>query len=586
MPRLLRCFALFLLISAIGNRAPLRAQLIAPSFTQIIVFGDSLSDTGNVRDRTDSTSGGTINYPSQTFNYSDGRFTNSSDTDPSSITYVGLWHEQLARTFLHIPAATFSLNGGFNYAFGGARTEDGVRAIAIVPTPIGDLVINIDDMGRQMDRYLFNNPIDPNALYIIWGGANDMFNDDSPANVTATATRVTNLVGRLANAGAQHILVPNLPPLGALPASAEDQQTVLDRNSASASFRTQLDADLTAMLNSIAPQGITPNVYRVDVWRNMIRLFSNPAVNGFTNTQTEAQGNQSANPDQFLFWDGVHPTTAGHYWAAQAANAALTTPVTPPGKAINISTRLFVDIGERVSIAGFIVTGNSPKRILLRGIGPSLGNSGVPDPLADTTLALYDETGTLLMANDNWRETQETEISETGIPPQNDLESAIVTNLQPGRYTVFLAGKNETSGNGLAEVYDLDPGADSTLANLSTRGFVGSGDDALIGGIIISEGDNPATVMRAIGPSLAGANIANPLSDPTIELHDGNGAVVGFNDNWRDSQLQAVQALQLAPTDDRESAIVAFPAPGTYTAIVRGNANSTGIALVEVYRIL
>ena len=269
----------------------------------------------------------------------------------------------------------------------------------------------------------------------------------------------------------------------------------------------------------------------------------------------------------------MHPTTAGHYQIAKAAFDTITIPPAPLSKALNISTRVFVDTGERVSIAGFIVTGDVSKKVLIRGIGPSLTASGVPNPLADPTLTLFDESGNMLMTNDNWRDSQAAEIMATGIPPQNDLESAIVATLAPGHYTAVLAGRDNTTGNGLVEVYDLEPGTSSTLANLSTRGFVGTGDNAMIGGLIIGNGDSPIVVLRAIGPSLTSSGIANPLLDPTIELHDGNGAVIGFNDNWKDGQLQAVLATQLSPTDDRESAIVApFLTPGNYTAVVRGKA--------------
>jgi phospholipase/lecithinase/hemolysin len=560
------------------------AQPVEPTFTQIVVFGDSYSDAGNVRDRTDSVSGGSVNYPSQTFNYCDGRFTNSNDTEPSSVSYVGVWHEQLARTFLQIPPATYSLSGGTDFAFGGATTANGSRDVPIVPTPLGDLVITIDDMGKQMDDYFATHTIDPSALYVVWGGANDIFADDNPDLAVAAATRVVALVNRLAGAGAQNIMVPNLPPLGDIPAST-DAGEIRRRNSASANFRKELNANLTSTLSFLAPQGVTPNIYRVDIWMNMIRLLCNPTVNGFTNTTGEAQGNSNANPDHFVFWDGVHPTTAGHYWMASSANETLTTPFTPPGKALNISTRVFVDTGERVSIAGFIVSGAFPKRILIRGIGPSLSTSGVPNPLLDPTLTLFGESGNQLLANDNWRDTQETEIARTGIPPQNDLESAIVVTLSPGRYTALLAGKDETVGNGLVEVYDLDPDGDSSLANLSTRGFVGADDNAMIGGVVIGSGANPLTVVRAIGPSLAGAAITNPLLDPIVELHDGDGNMIGLNDNWQDGQLQAAQATELAPTDDRESVIVSFLAPGNYTAVVRGAGGTTGVAVVEAYRI-
>jgi phospholipase/lecithinase/hemolysin len=550
------------------------------------MFGDSLSDTGNVRERTNARSGGIVDYPSHTFNYSNGRFTNDNGTDPSSTIYAGVWHEQLARTFLNLPVASYSLGGGTNYAFGGATTNNGTHDETAVSTPFGDVTITVDDMGKQMDDYLAAHVVDPNALYLVWGGGNDLRNDASAASVTATASRATALVSRLANAGAKYIMVPNVPPLGGIPKYSGDPARIESLNAASANYRLELNADLTSLLSSLASQGITPTVYRLDIWTNIIRIFSNGPRYGFTNTSGSAQGHSSANPDQFTFWDDVHPTTAGHYQIAKGANDTLTIPPAPLSKALNISTRLFVDTGERVSIAGFIVTGDVSKKVLLRGIGPSLAANGVPGPLADPTLTLFDGAGNTLMTNDNWRDSQATEIMATGIPPQNDLESAIVATLPPGHYTAVLAGKNATTGNGLVEVYDLESGTSSTLANLSTRGFVGAGDNVMIGGLIIGSGDSPIVVLRAIGPTLTGSGIVNPLLDPTIELHDGNGAVIGFNDNWKDSQLQAVNATQLAPTDDREAAIVApFLTPGSYTAVVRGKGDTTGVALVEAYRI-
>lgn len=577
----------FLLLLTLLSASAISSFAQAPAFSRIIVFGDSLSDTGNVRDRTDSKTGGTVQYPSGTFNYSDGRWTNSSDTDPGSATYVGVWHEQLARTFLSLPAATFSLGGGTNYAFGGATTNDGTHQETVVSPPFfGDVTITIDDMGRQMDDYLASHAIDPNALYVVWGGGNDLFNDDSAANVTATAERATALMTRLANAGAQYIMVPNIPPLGLIPKYAGDPAKQRSLSAASADYRDELSADLAASLTNLASQGITPTVYPVDAWTNTIRVMTYPARYGFINISSSVQGNSNANPNQYLFWDEKHPTTAGHYQTAKGANDALTLPFTPPGKAVNIATRVFVDTGERVSIAGFIVTGDIAKKVLIRGIGPSLTANGVPNPLANPTLALFNDSGATLMSNDDWKNSPDAvEIMNTGIPPQNDLESAIIASLAPGQYTAALAGKDGTVGNGLIEVYDLAAGTSSTLGNVSTRGYVGTGDDVMIGGLIVGSGESPIVVLRALGPTLAVAGITEPLLDPTIELHDENGAVLAFNDNWKDGQPQSVIATQLAPGDNRESVIVAFAAPGNYTAVVRGKNNSTGIALVEAYRL-
>jgi phospholipase/lecithinase/hemolysin len=577
---------LVLLVLLSGRSSPALAQT-APAFSQIIVFGDSLSDTGNVRKRTDSKTGGTVQFPSGTFNYSDGRWTNSSDTDPGSATYTGVWHEQLARTFLNLPAPIYSLGGGANYAFGGATTNNGTHEETVVTTSVfGDVTITIDDMGKQMDDYLASHAIDSNALYVVWGGGNDLFNDDSAANVTATAARATALMTRLANAGAKYIMVPNIPPLGLIPKYGGDAAKQRSLSTAAANYRDELNADLAVSVSNLASQGITPTVYPVDAWTNTIRVMTYPSRYGFTNISNAARGNSNANPDQYLFWDEKHPTTAGHYQTAKGANDALTLPFTPPGKAVNIATRVFVDTGERVAIAGFIVTGDISKKVLIRGIGPSLTANGVPTPLANPTLTLFDDSGTAKMSNDDWKNSPDAvEIMNSGLAPSNDLESAIIVSLAPGQYTAALAGKDGGIGNGLIEVYDLASGTSSTLGNLSTRGFVGTGDNVMIGGLIIGSGESPIVVLRALGPTLAVAGIAEPLLDPTIELHDENGAVLAFNDNWKTGQPQAVIATQLAPGDDRESVIVAFASPGNYTAVVRGKNNTTGVALVEAYRL-
>jgi hypothetical protein len=255
----------------------------------------------------------------------------------------------------------------------------------------------------------------------------------------------------------------------------------------------------------------------------------------------------------------------------------------------NISTRLQAQTGDKVGIGGFIITGTSPKNVLLRGLGPSLTQSGVVGALADPVLELHASDGSLILSNDNWRSDQEAEIIASTIPPTDDLESAIVATLDPGAYTAILSGNNATTGIGLVEVYDLDGGVAAQLANISTRGFVGTGDNVMIGGVIIGPTGAPdaTVVVRAIGPSLAAVGVTDTMADPTLELHDGNGATIAFNDDWQDDPTQVVnlEAAHLAPTDSHESAIYTTVAPGNYTAIVQGNNGTTGIALVEVYNL-
>ncbi|HEY2713728.1 MAG TPA: hypothetical protein VGI60_14535, partial [Chthoniobacterales bacterium] len=260
----------------------------------------------------------------------------------------------------------------------------------------------------------------------------------------------------------------------------------------------------------------------------------------------------------------------------------------PAAHAENISTRLDVKTGAQVGIDGFIVTGTGPTQVLVRGIGPSLAASGVEGILADPVLELHKPDGTVL-TNDNWRDTQELEIEAAELAPTNDAESALVAELAPGAYTVILSGKDGGTGIGLVEAFDLGRGVVSQLANVSTRGFVGTDEDVLIGGIIIgpSDGSTTDTVVRAIGPSLAQSGITGPLINPFLELHNGTGELIASNDDWQDDPTQAAEltALNLGPTDPRESALKVTLDPGSYTAIVSGTNGGTGVGLVEVYEV-
>jgi ethanolamine utilization microcompartment shell protein EutS len=273
------------------------------------------------------------------------------------------------------------------------------------------------------------------------------------------------------------------------------------------------------------------------------------------------------------------------------------TPTPSPAQLLNISTRSFVQTGDNVSIGGFIITGTAPKHVLLRAIGPSLTQSGVPDALGDPVLELHGPGAFVTITNNNWRDTQEAEIQATGIPPTNDLEAAIVATLTPGAYTAIVRGNVTTppmpptpnpDGVALVEVYDLNPSAASNLANLSTRAFVSTGDDIVIAGFMLGHNSGPdRIVVRGIGPSLApGIFPASAvLADPTLELRDRNGTLLVADNDWQDNPTQAAEltAAGLAPTNNLEAAIAATLPPGLYTALLAGSNNGTGIGLVEVY---
>lgn len=256
-------------------------------------------------------------------------------------------------------------------------------------------------------------------------------------------------------------------------------------------------------------------------------------------------------------------------------------PVTPPKSLLNISTRLLTQNGDNVLIGGFIVTGSGAKQVILRAIGPSLPVQG---QLSDPVLELHGPGGAIIAENDNWN-SHRSEVIATGIPPSEEREAAIVTTLQPGAYTVILRGFSGSTGIAAVEAYDLNASADSRLANISTRGKVETGDNVMIGGWIIGGSEVTKVAVRALGPSLAGSGITSALADPTLNVHNGNGALIAQNDDWRSAQEQALIAAGLAPASDRESAILLSLTPGNYTAIVRGTQETSGIALVEVYNL-
>jgi hypothetical protein len=274
---------------------------------------------------------------------------------------------------------------------------------------------------------------------------------------------------------------------------------------------------------------------------------------------------------------------------------------TSQGSLGNISTRSFVQTGEHVMIGGFIVQGTGPKRVIIRAIGPELTQYGITDALANPRLELHNGGGALIASNDDWQTTilggiitsnQVSDIQNSGHVPTAASESAIIANLQPGNYTAIVRGVNNTAAVALVEVYDLSPGASLSLDNISTRSFVQTGEHVMIGGFIVQGSGPKRVIIRAIGPELTQYGISDALANPTLELHNGSGALIASNDDWQttilggiitSNQVSDIQNRGHVPTVASESAIIANLQPGNYTAVVHGVNNIVGVALVEVY---
>ncbi|PZR73733.1 MAG: hypothetical protein DLM73_10275 [Chthoniobacterales bacterium] len=309
------------------------------------------------------------------------------------------------------------------------------------------------------------------------------------------------------------------------------------------------------------------------------KVYSGPPGVVVANPNQASTTATIATPGTYTFLlsaeDGVHAV----------AYDAVVVRVTGQDALANISTRVQVGTGNNIAIGGFIIVGNTAKQVVVRGLGPSLAAGGVAVPLGDPVLDLYDGGGNLLQSNDNWQETQAQSLRDLHLAPTNDSESAILRSLAPGAYTVALRGQNSGSGVGLVEVYDLQESAQSKLGNISTRGLVGVGENVMIGGTIVTGPESARVVFRGLGPSLAAAGIANPISDPQLELFNANGNKIAANNNWKESQPGAIALTGLAPTNDLESAILIDLPPGNYTAVVSQASGALGVALVEAYHL-
>ncbi len=332
LPRLLT----LALAAAAGLQTTAHAADATTPFSQIIVFGDSLSDTGNDAHRANDNYG--IRFPGPSVfdstgdastDYTDGRFTDGMDTDPSAVLYKGVWHEQLATLFLGMKAVDPSLDGGTDYAFGGATTGDGQ---SVLSEEDGAVSLHVDNVQRQVATYFDSNTPDPAALYIVWAGANDLFDDmgEDQASYDATANAASNnevaSIQRLAEGGAKYFLVNNLPPLELTPDynNPTNSDTPIIKE-ATVNFNTQLAQKLAGVQTALANEGITVTIYQMDVYGLFQRLLANQYAYGFTDIVDPSQtADSSTDPDKSLFWDGVHPTTAGHFQLAAEAYTVLT----------------------------------------------------------------------------------------------------------------------------------------------------------------------------------------------------------------------------------------------------------------------
>jgi hypothetical protein len=450
-----------------------------------------------------------------------------------------------------------------------------------------------------------------NGMVLVAGGEDSSFNPIASAELYDPASGSWTPTGRLKTARELH--TPTLLPNGMVLVAAGFGSSGIVFASAELYDPTSGTWTTTGSLNfgrffhtaTLLPNGmvlVAGGEYSSGL-RASAELYD-PASGTWTTTGSlnTARESQTAT----LLLNGMVLAAGGidiHFNVLASAELYTPTPGVPPSHLGNISTRAFVQTGDNVMIGGFVVQGSELKRVIIRAIGPELTQYGIPNPLFNPTLELHDGTGALIASNDDWHHTiiggiitsnQVAEIRDSGHAPTDGRESAIIADLAPGNYTAIVRGVNHMIGVALVEVYDLGPDTVSILANISSRAFVQTGDNAMIGGFIVQEGQPKRVIVRAIGPELTPFGITDPLADPTLELHDGTGALIASNDNWQHTmiggiitrdQVRDIINSGLAPSDPRESAIIADLPAGNYTAIVRGVNNTTGVALVEVYDI-
>ncbi len=336
--------------------------------------------------------------------------------------------------------------------------------------------------------------------------------------------------------------------------------------------------------NSFSPSSVSiqPGDTVQWVWKSQIMAHSVTSGNGVSDGLFDSGIHQSKTftfshtfpvAGTFPYFCTVHPMFMKGTVTVAGASSKLS----------NISTRALVRTGNNVLIAGFIITGNGNKSILLRALGPTLSGFGIADALANPSLELHNGAGAIITSNNDWASAPNAQSIPANLRPPNSLESAILTSLGQGNYTAVVSGVNSTTGVALAEVYDLDTTVGAILSNISTRGFVGTDTQVMIGGLIIQGPATQKVLIRGLGPTLTDFGVTGALANPTLELRDVNGNLIDSNDNWKSTNQAAIMATGLQPPNDLESAILRILNAGNYTAIIRGVNSTTGVALIEVY---
>ncbi len=499
-------------------------------------------------------------------------------------------------------------NGGIDI-FSGSPSNHQIGGITNTPgVPPGNIISNNTGDGIALDG-ANNNVIEGNIIGAASNGTGAMGNTGDGIDLTSGSTG--NVIGGT-TAGAGNLIAFNAGNGVHLPPNPATVNNKIEGNSIFSN--TQLGIDL-------GNDGITPNDQGDgDTGSNNLQNFpvlETVSTGGGMTTVTGRLNSAATTMYRIEFFanDPLDPTGYGEgktFLAAKtvttdaSGNATfnqsfpqltdtqfVTSTATDPtgnssefsgavGQLLNVSTRMKVLTGNSVLIGGFIIGGTGNKDVVLRALGPTLGQLGVIGFMGDPTLDLRNGSGTSIATNDNWKSTQQAEIMATGKAPPNDLEPAIRQSLAPGNYTAIVSGKNSTTGVALVEAYDIDKKINPTLTNISTRGFVDVGQNVMIAGFISGNGI-VKVIVRVLGPTLTQFGVTNVLADPVLDVRDAQGNSLATNDNWADTQQAEIQASGKAPPNSKESAIIIVRPAGNTTAIVTGKNNTTGNALVEVY---